>query len=170
MPARHTLSVPYPKRVNTYIICTRDGEFIADRVTRQQINRLCGYTEEGRALARTTGGDLVFGPRLISAHKKRDYLYIALVDAAVIRAELLREFSENYYGAEDNKTTSKDFFSNEKGAGWCYKHNCRAKHYQDGRGGARTFDAGFRGLKIIVRTGTIQKPVRPPLQSIADVS
>ena len=151
--------------MNTYTICTADGEFIADRVSREQINRLCGYTDEGRAIKCAENGELVFGARLIRAHKKRNYLYLALVDAAVIRAELRREFSATFRGAEDCYTVSKEFFSNDAGSGWSYGHNQRAGYY--GRavsGTSKPFRIAFKRRDYAV-VSTTAMALRAPLEA-----
>jgi hypothetical protein len=106
--------------LKTYTVCSTDGEFIAV-VTREQRNRLIGCTEDGLAPRHDSHGDPVFGAKLIQVHKKRDALYFALVDAAVIRAELQRDIASAFPMAEDNQTCRREAYANEKGAGWYYE-------------------------------------------------
>ncbi len=153
--------------MSTYTICTTLGEFIADRVTKEQICRLLGYTEDGLALSRSPSGELVFGTRLIRKHKKRDHLYIALVDPSVIRSELLREFACGFFGAEDNTTTTKEPYGNDRGSGWLYQHNARAGYYGKGADGtAKTIEIRFNRhpLETVVSS---RMPVRAPLAQTA---
>lgn len=151
--------------MKTYVLCTREGEFIAEGVSREQINRLRGLTDEGKAIGQTADGELLFGPKLIRVHKTRDHIWVALVAAEVIRAELLREFSASFFGAEDNQTVGREFFSNEQGSGWCYRHNSRGRHYQMRAYEPKTFDAGMK-LRIVIDSRPTG-PIKAPLKSAA---
>lgn len=104
----------------TYTVCSTDGEFIAV-VSKEQRNRLIGCTDEGHAPRRDSAGNPIYGTRLIQAHKKRNNLYYALVDAAVIRAELKREISSTMPIAEDNRTVRRADFATDTKSGWYYE-------------------------------------------------
>jgi hypothetical protein len=116
-----------------YSILTRDRELISDRVSIDEINRLCGMTGDGRALSYGApsrlfpDGEPILGPRLIVPHKKqgRTFLVAVGVHPSLVRAELRRKMTNRLPIAEDNRTVVREPFSNEKGSGFSFEPKFR---------------------------------------------
>jgi hypothetical protein len=108
--------------MKTYVVLDLDLKPIAV-ISREERNRLKGLTAEGYALKHYSptveypDGELIFGPKLIRPHLKRDGVYVALVDPSIIRAELGRQIRPIFPVAEDNQTVRRVDFSNDKGSG-----------------------------------------------------
>jgi hypothetical protein len=108
------------------VIKSADGRDIATRVSYEQIYRLRGYAEDGTAPGRNADGSKWYHPVLIVPHKKKSRVYVALVAAAVIQAELKREIQNRISSTEANQTTRWEQFTTPNGrTGRLIAHNTR---------------------------------------------
>jgi hypothetical protein len=106
---------------------------VSNHVSKQEINRLSGMTDEGRALSYGApsrlfpDGEPVLGARLIRPHGRifNGWVVAAGVDPSVVRAELRRKMTNRLPIAEDNRTVAREPFSNEKGSGFSFEPKFR---------------------------------------------
>lgn len=94
-------------------------------VTWAERNRLLGRTADNCAPSHDAKGHPIYNTPLIKPHPRRSHIYIALVEAAVIRAELRREIKNRVPMAEDNKTVRYVSWASDKAAGRYIEHDMR---------------------------------------------
>jgi hypothetical protein len=110
---------------NTYSVWTRDRELLSSRVSQEELYRLRGLTEEGRAPYEDSQGRPTVGQQLVIPHRRLRGVWIlaAGVSEDLVRAELRRKISKTPPIAQANNTVQQVHFSNEKGAGIFWQLN-----------------------------------------------
>jgi hypothetical protein len=114
-----------------HTIRTRSHELVAERVSREQINRLQGMTDDGKPLGHGDkdrlfpNGEPIYGRRLVYPHNRQENLWIVMggVELWEIRAEMQREIQKAPPMAAANVTVERSRFSNDRGSGWYWQHS-----------------------------------------------
>jgi len=116
--------------VKTFIVVTQDQQLISARVTEQELYRLRGLTEEGRAprYGKKTylfpDGEPEFDQVLVRRHKRRDVWVVAAgVDPSIVIAELQRSISRQVPSSEVNQTIERARYATETRAGRLFSHD-----------------------------------------------
>jgi len=169
----------------TYIVVTQDQQLISSRVTEQELFRLRGLTEEGRAprYGKKTylfpEGEPEYDQILVRRHKKKNVWVVAAgVDPSLVWAELRRTIARQVPSSEVNQTIERARYATETRAGRLFAHDeecCTNWHPQ---AETQVYDKHFKVPAVRIKFAShkrriwhnnarIERPVYAPLRRAA---